>query len=183
MRNIRDYKAKIRDDKETLGSSSPFNIVKGNFSLSTFTHSEISELYSQHTAATGQIFEPQAVDYIFEQTDGQPWLVNAIACECVENNSKKNYSTPITQEMAKTAINTLVLNRPTHFDSLLERLKEPRVRKIIEPLILNNSMFGNTDDFLYTKNLGLIRNDRDKTEIANPIYSEIMVKKFNPENL
>ena len=27
MRNIRDYKARIRDDRETLGSASPFNIV------------------------------------------------------------------------------------------------------------------------------------------------------------
>ena len=27
MRNIRDYKAKVRPDSDTLGSASPFNIV------------------------------------------------------------------------------------------------------------------------------------------------------------
>lgn len=179
MRNIRDYKAKIRDDRETLGSSSPFNIVKESFSLSTFTHSEVSELYSQHTAATGQIFEQQAVDYIFEQTDGQPWLVNAIACECIEKICKKDYSIPITQEMAKTAINTLVLNRPTHFDSLMERLKEERVRKIIEPLILGENVDVTTDDYLYVRDLGLIKEFNKSVIPSNLIYSEVIVRFIN----
>jgi hypothetical protein len=179
MRNIRDYKAKIRDDKETLGSSSPFNIVSETFNLSTFTHSELSEFYSQHTAATGQVFEPQAVDCIFEQTDGQPWLVNAIAKECVEKICKKDYSIPITQEMAKTAINTLVLNRPTHFDSLLERLKEHRVRKIIESLILGENVDVTTDDYLYVHDLGLIKESSKGVIPSNLIYSEIIVRFIN----
>jgi hypothetical protein len=179
MRNIRDYKAKIRDDKETLGSSSPFNIVSESFNLSTFTHSEVAELYNQHTTATGQTFEPQTVDYIFEQTSGQPWLVNAIARECIGNICKKDYSIPITQEMAKTAINTLVLNRPTHFDSLLERLKEPRVSKIIKPLILGENVDVSTDDYLYARDLGLIK-ESDKGVIpSNLIYSEVIVRFVN----
>ena len=84
MRNLRDYKAKIRPDSATLGSASPFNIIKESFNLRNFTEAEINDLYAQHTAETGLVFEPKAVEYIFEQTQGQPWLVNAIACECVE---------------------------------------------------------------------------------------------------
>jgi hypothetical protein len=33
MRNIRDYKGKIREDRETVGSASPFNIVKASKTL------------------------------------------------------------------------------------------------------------------------------------------------------
>ncbi|MDR1812255.1 MAG: AAA-like domain-containing protein, partial [Candidatus Fibromonas sp.] len=60
MRNIRDYKAQIRLDSATLGSASPFNIVKESFNLRNFIKTEVAELYAQHTAETGQIFEPQA---------------------------------------------------------------------------------------------------------------------------
>jgi hypothetical protein len=181
MRNIRDYKARIRDDSVTLGSSSPFNIVKESLSIKTFTRNEVSELYSQHTAETGQIFEPQAVNYIFEQTDGQPWLVNAVARECVEKICKKDYSIPITGEMAKAAINTLILKRPTHFDSLMERLKEKRVRKVIQPLILGEDIIDKTaDDYLYARDLGLIKESGNGlVEPANQIYAEIIIRMLS----
>ena len=181
MRNIRDYKARIRDDSVTLGSSSPFNIVKESLSIKTFTRNEVSELYSQHTAETGQIFEPQAVNYIFEQTDGQPWLVNAVARECVEKICKKDYSIPITGEMAKAAINTLILKRPTHFDSLMERLKEERVRKVIQPLILGEDIIDKTaDDYLYARDLGLIKESGNGlVEPANQIYAEIIIRMLS----
>jgi len=178
MRNIRDYKARIRDNSATLGSASPFNIVTESLSINTFTKDEISELYSKHTANTGQVFEPQAVDYIFEQTSGQPWLVNAIARECVEKICKKDYTIPITQEMAKTAINALILKRPTHFDSLMERLKEDRIRRVIQPLILGDDVMDKAaDDYLYTRDLGLIKESSGGlVEPANQIYAEIIIR-------
>jgi len=181
MRNIRDYKAHIRGDSETLGSSSPFNIVKESLNLVNFTKEDVGRLYAQHTQETRQVFEPQATDYIFEQTQGQPWLVNAIACECVEKICKKDYTIPITSEMAKTAINNIILARGTHFDSLMERLKENRVRNIIEPLILGEAFIDkSSDDYLYTRDLGLIKDSGDGiVEPANPIYAEVIVRALN----
>ena len=32
MRDIRDYKAKMRPDSETIGSASPFNVISASFS-------------------------------------------------------------------------------------------------------------------------------------------------------
>ena len=181
MRNIRDYKASIRPDKETLGSASPFNIVKETLTLRNFTKQEISQLYSQHTKLTEQVFESDAEEFIFEQTQGQPWLVNAVACECVEKICKFDYSIPITKEMAKQAIHNIVLARGTHFDSLMERLKEPRVRRIIQPLMLGESFIDrSSDDFLYTRDLGLIKECGDKiVSPSNPIYAEIMVRALS----
>jgi len=182
MRNIRDYKARIRPEGETLGSSSPFNIVKESLNLRNFSKEEVIELYNQHTTATGQVFEPLATNYIYEQTQGQPWLVNAIACECVEKICKKDYSIQITIEMAKTAINNIILARGTHFDSLMERLKEDRVRKIIQPLILGDNMAVDriSDDYLYTRDLGLIREiGNGMVEPANKIYAETIIRYLN----
>jgi hypothetical protein len=84
MRNIRDYKSDIRDDGDTLGSASPFNIVKAIKKLRDFTVDEVAQLYAQHTGATGQIFPSAVVQKAYQETQGQPWLVNAIACEIVE---------------------------------------------------------------------------------------------------
>jgi hypothetical protein len=182
MRNIRDYRARIRPDSETLGSSSPFNIVTESLNLGNFSKEDAIVLYSQHTQETGQVFEPQATDYIFEQTQGQPWLVNAIARECVEKICRKDYAMPITREMARQAIQNIILARGTHFDSLMERLKEKRVRKVIQPLILGDNMAVDriSDDYLYTRDLGLIREAGNGTvEPANKIYAEIIIRYLN----
>jgi len=181
MRNIRDYKAHIRPDSETLGSASPFNIISETMALRNFTCEEVPELYSQHTAATGQVFEKSAIEFIFEQTQGQPWLVNAIAREAIEKICKFDYSITITQEMAKQAIQNIILARGTHFDSLMERLKEERVRKVIQPLILGEefAMDKLSDNFLYTRDLGLIKDYKGKTEPANPIYAELIIRAIN----
>ena len=180
MRNLRDYKSQVRPDIETLEGASPFNIAKEYINLRNFTKSEIAELYTQHTTETEQIFETEAVDYAFEQTQGQPWLVNAIACECVEKICKRDYTIPITQKMVREAIYNIILARGTHFDSLIKRLKEPRIRKVIEPLILGEEVKVYTsDDYLYAKDLGLIRDNNGEIEPANPIYAELIIRTLN----
>jgi hypothetical protein len=183
MRNIRDYKSRIRPDSATLGSASPFNIVTKALNLRNFTAAEVAELYTQHTTEIGQVFEPQAVDYAFEQTQGQPWLVNAVARECVEEINKRDYVTPITQSMAEQAVQNIILARGTHVDSLLERLKEPRVRRVIQPLITGEDILDRrqSDDYPFTKDLGLIRDDRGRVEPANPIYAELIIRALTAD--
>jgi hypothetical protein len=66
--SVGDYKASIRPDSDTLGNASPFNIVKKGLNLRNFTKDEVASLYAQHTAETGQVFEPQAVGCAFERT-------------------------------------------------------------------------------------------------------------------
>jgi type II secretory pathway predicted ATPase ExeA len=181
MRNIRDYKASIRPESATLGSASPFNIISETMTLSNFKYEEVAELYLQHTVATGQIFEKDAVEFIFEQTQGQPWLVNAIAREAVEKICKFDCSIAISKDMAKQAINDIVLARGTHFDSLMERLKEERVKSVIQPLILGEYVIDKTsDDYLYTRDLGLIKEvGKGFVEPANQIYAEIIIRMLS----
>ena len=128
MRNIRDFKVKIRQDSDTLGSASPFNIVSKSLTIKNFSKQEIADLYWQHTDVTGQIFEEQAIEQVYQETDGQPWLVNAIAREVSDEILKSDYSKKITANLIDVAIQNIILRRDTHIDSLLERLKEERVR-------------------------------------------------------
>ncbi|MDR2581843.1 MAG: hypothetical protein LBC85_12740 [Fibromonadaceae bacterium] len=107
--------------------------------------------------------------------------MNAIAREKKEKICKFDYSIAVTQDMAKQAIYNIVLARGTHFDSLMERLKEERIRKIIQPLILGEEFAVDklSDDYLYARDLGIIRDCGDQTEPANPIYAELIVRTLN----
>jgi hypothetical protein len=180
MHNIRDYKAQIRPDHTSLGSSSPFNIVTESLTLKNFTLEQVSEFYRQHTNATGQIFDDKAIKLIFKQTRGQPWLVNAIAREVIIKILQSDYSQPITVKLVHQAIKNIIRNRPTHIDSLLERLKEEPVRRVIEPMIIGESYLDRTtDDFFYTEDLGLIRVSKGRVIPSNPIYAEIIVRRLS----
>ncbi len=181
MRDVRDYKSNIRKGHETLGSKSPFNIISETFTLNNFTLEEITDLYNQHTTATGQVFEKQAVEYISEQTCGQPWLVNAIAKECI-NLLENNHTKPITKKLAKQAVQNITLRRDTHIDSLLDKLKEERVKSIIEPIIIstNHSNINyRSEDLQYCKDLGLIKEEKSVLKPANPIYSNVIIRELS----
>ena len=62
-------------------------------------------------------------------------------------------------EHVDLAIQTLILRRDTHIDNLLERLKEPRTQKVIEPMILGESQSYEylSDDYRYNLDLGLVK--------------------------
>jgi len=181
MRNIRDYKSDIRDDRETLGSYSPFNIVKASKTLRNFTLGEITQLYAQHTEITEQAFSPDVIQKVYDKTQGQPWLVNAIACEIVEQILEFDVSRKILPTQVEQAVQTIILRRDTHIDSLMERLKEKRVKKIVEPLIVGDSQRYDLldDDYQYVLDLGLLREKGKHIVPSNPIYGEVIIRTLS----
>ena len=179
MRDVRDYLARVRPDSESLGTASPFNVKTESLGLTNFTQDEIARLYAQHTEATGQAFEPDAVAHAWAMTRGQPWLVNAIGRQCVEKIHKFDYSKPVTKADVEEAKESIVRERGTHVDSLMERLKEPRVRRVVEPVILGSSRSAprNDDDYRYVLDLGILREDENSALVpGNPMYAEILLR-------
>ena len=176
MLDVRDYKAQIRPDGQSLGQVSPFNIIAEDMLIPNFTEADIAALYAQHTAATGQRFADGVVGAVWRWTRGQPWLVNAIANDCVTKIHGNRYGEPITIEDVETAKEAIIRRRDTHVDSLMERMREPRVRRIVEPLISGDKsdVTYNDDDYRYITDLGLLRVDRGALVPANPMYAEII---------
>ena len=176
MLDVRDYKAQIRPDGQSLGQISPFNIIRKDMLIPNFTESNIAALYAQHTAETGQRFADGVVEAVWRWTRGQPWLVNAIGCECVEEIHGNRHGETITVEDVEAAKEAIIRRRDTHVDSLMERMREPRVRRIVEPLISGDKsdVTYNDDDYRYITDLGLLRVDRGALVPANPMYAEII---------
>jgi hypothetical protein len=182
IRNLRDYRIHSGSTKEVITGGSAFNIKAESLTLGDFSRDEMEALYAQHTAATGQIFTREALDDAWLYTHGQPWLVNALGLEaCFRMKSALDRTLPIDAEHLREAKERLVLRRDTHLDQLTERLKEARVRRVIEPMLtgVGNEGQEENDDVLYCRDLGLIRIERGHTlVISNAIYREIIPREL-----
>jgi len=176
LRDVREYKAAAGGNPSRLGTSSPFNIKLKSLRLGDFTPDEVAELYDQHTADTGQPFSVGAVKHAYNLTGGQPWLVNALAHEVIEEIGIPAPAL-ITVEHLEQAKERLILARATHLDSLAARLAEPRVQKILGPVLAGDvlDLEPYDDDVTYLRDLGLIAPDAP-VRVANPIYREVIAR-------
>ncbi|MCX5925118.1 MAG: AAA-like domain-containing protein [Candidatus Dependentiae bacterium] len=179
VRDVRDYRIWSHEDQQMILGGSAFNIKAQSLRLSDFTQSQVRDLYRQHTAATGQHFDDDAIAYAFEITQGQPWLVNALAYQaCFVMVTDRTQT--ITKEIIEQAKEALILRRDTHLDVLVDRLQEPRVRHIIDAIItgIDTSIDFPSDDIQYALDLGLIARRNNNLVIANPIYQEVLPREL-----
>ena len=180
MRDVRDYRIQLRTDTESLGTASPFNIKTRSLTLRNFTEEEAQELLTQHTKETEQEFGRDAQEAIFEQTQGQPWLVNALASQLTTSYDAlvPDRRVTVTREQVLEARDMLIERRDTHLDSLVARLQDGRIRRVIEPILVGEAAFDPAfnDDFVYTRDLGLVTTRNGNVVIANPIYQEIILR-------
>ncbi|NJN65891.1 MAG: AAA family ATPase [Chloroflexaceae bacterium] len=174
LRDVRDYKV-ASGGSDRLHTASPFNIKAESLTLRNFTAAEVAALYQQHTDETGQVFTPDATARAFYLTQGQPWLVNALARQLTEV-LVPDQALPITPAHVDQAKELLIQRQDTHLDSLAERLRDPRIRQVIEPMLAGQTVPDiPVDTIRLVQDLGLCRTDPlDGLVVANPIYREII---------
>jgi hypothetical protein len=177
QRQVRDYALREEDRRAVawLATSSPFNVTAEATTLGSFSEAEVGELLAQHTAATGQPFATEAVARIFELGQGHPWLTNALA-ERVVDHDVMDRGVEVTAAHVDAAKEVIILERRTHIDSLVARLREERVRRIIAPMLVGGRATGDVldDDFAYVVGLGLVQLREGQWVIANRIYQEVI---------
>jgi hypothetical protein len=181
VRDVRDYRIHASSEKDIITGGSAFNIRSESLRLGDFSRQDIETLYSQHTEETGQVFEKAALDAAWQLTEGQPWIVNALAYEaCSRMPEGKDRSRPITAEMISQAKENIILRRETHLDQLADKLREDRVRRVIEPMLAGEFIPATVpeDDILYCLDLGLVRRTNSGVQVANPIYAEIIPRQL-----
>ena len=174
VRDVRDYKV-ASGGSTRLGTASPFNIKIESLTLSNFTEEDVRELYQQHTSETGQFFTQTAIHRAFELTQGQPWLINALARQLVEV-IVPDVAKDIEAEHVEQAKESLIRRKDTHLDSLVHLLQEERVRAVMEPMLAGQDL-GSVpqDDVQFLLDLGLCKmSPLGGMVIANPIYQEIL---------
>ncbi len=178
VRDVRDYRIHASSEKEVITGGSAFNVKARSLRLGDFTRTEVEALLGQHTAETGQQFAPRALRAVWEQTRGQPWLVNALALEmCFSSGMPKEPGEPLSERDVFEAREALILRRETHLDQLADKLREPRVRRVIEPLLSGGDAEYGDLDREYVRDLGLVAPD-PPLRFANPVYGEVVPREL-----
>ena len=179
VRDVRDYRIHSSSEGEGVAGGSAFNIKAESLRLGDFGRPDVEALLGQHTAETGQTFLPEALDRVWTQTQGQPWLVNALCDQaCFQTERGRDRERPITEADILEAQEQLILKRVVHLDQLADKLREDRVRRVIEPLLSGTERRLYSDrDLEYARDLGLIARD-DPPRMANPIYTEVVPREL-----
>ena len=160
----------------SLPSTSPFNIVDDSLRLGDFSEDQVRALLGQHTEETGQRFAEDAFDEIWESTLGQPWLVNALADEAgFRDAGGRDRSRALTGSAIRAARERLILRAPAHFRQIADRLREERVRRVLDPVLASVEAKPDftQDDARYVGDIGLVT-AKPPIRIANPIYREVI---------
>ena len=178
VRALRDYRIHA-SEKEPVAGGSAFNISAKALRLGDFSENETRALLLQHTEETGQEFTPAARAAVWQQTRGQRWLVNALAAEaCFESEAGRDRARPIDEADILDARESLVVGRRTHLEQLADKLKEERVRRVVEPILAGRSEAEYDDrDLEYVRDLGLVSRDSPPA-MANPIYAEVAPREL-----
>ena len=179
VRDVRDYRIRSGSTGDAVMGGSAFNVSAASLRLGSFSREEVDILLGQHTAETGQGFEPDAKDLIWNRTLGQPWLVNAL-CEraCFRGHSGTGRRRSVKSEDILEAQEELIQGRVVHLDQLADKLREERVRRVVEPLLSGvPERHYSARDLEYARDLGLVALDTP-VRIANPIYAEVVPREL-----
>ena len=177
VRDIRDYRIRSSSG-ELIAGGSPFNVSAKSLRLGDFSQEETFALMAQHTEETGQAFSPAAREAVWAQTQGQPWLVNALcAGACFENEAGRDRSRTIEEEDIFAVREELILSRCTHLDQLAHKLEEERVQRVVKPILSGGEAEHQVQDLEYVRDLGLI-DAHNPPRIANPIYAEVVPREL-----
>ncbi len=181
VRDLQDYRIHSSSEKSPITGGSAFNIKAKSLRLGDFSRRETETLLLAHTRESGQSFTRTALDLVWNLTAGQPWLVNALAyAACFGSKTGRDRSQPITDTQILAAKEQLILDRVTHLDQLADKLREPRVRRVVEPILRGDELdeAATRDDIQYVVDLGLVRRGSEGPQIANPIYREVVPREL-----
>ncbi len=164
--------------KLVVGGVSPFNIAD-HVELHPFSLKNVRDLYGQYTAETNQPFTEAAVKRVYEETNGQTWLVNRLGT-ILTVNIKPGTVEPIDENDVEKAIALLLEEKNDHFDNLYEKA-ELYKETFIEIVFDNVKYIPYNKDQNWLEQYGLIKNKDGKAVVANNIYKAVFVKTFFEE--
>jgi hypothetical protein len=161
--------------KLIVGGVSPFNIAD-QVDLPPFSLRNVHDLFSQYTEETNQPFSEEAVKKIYEETEGQPWLVNRLGT-ILTVDVKPETVEPIEKKDVEKAIEILLLEKNHHFDNLYEKAK--LYKETFVEVVFDNVIYSPyQEDQSWLEQYGLLKNKEGHAIVANNIYKSMFTKVF-----
>jgi hypothetical protein len=161
--------------KLIVGGVSPFNIAD-QVGLPPFSLKNVRDLYAQYTEETNQPFADEAVEAVYTETAGQPWLVNRLGT-ILTVEIKPETTETITQEDVAEAVEILLYEENSHFDNISEKAKQ--YKETFMDVVFNGVEYipGDEEQSLLLTH-GLIKAEGKAIRVSNPIYKKRFTKTF-----
>ncbi len=177
MRDLKDYVTAAKGGIPP-NPGSPFNIKEDSATLSNFSKNDIIKLFAQRTEETGQQITPEALDYVYDQSKGQPWIVNSLFKRATLRILDADSRETVTIDHIMQAREQMIMARETHLDALGERLKDPRIKNVIQTILTGepDPAMAEGEAFRLCLDLGLVCIENGTPGIANPIYRETLAR-------
>jgi len=165
--------------KLIVGGVSPFNIAD-QVKLPPFTLKNVRDLYAQYTEETNQVFTEESVKKVFDETAGQPWLVNRLGT-ILTVDIKPQTTDPITAEDVEKAVEILLYEENSHFDNISEKAKQ--YKETFINIVFDGVEYipGDEEQSLLLTH-GLIKAEGKNIRVSNPVYKKRFTKTFFRES-
>jgi len=161
--------------KLIVGGVSPFNIAD-QVKLPPFTLKNVHDLYAQYTDETNQPFTEEAVNRVYEETAGQPWLVNRLGT-ILTVNIRSETADPITVEDVEQGVEKLLYEENSHFDNITEKAKQFK-ETFIEVVFDGVEYIPGDEEQSLLLTHGLIKAEGKGLRVSNPIYKKRFTRTF-----
>jgi len=160
-------------------SSSPFNVADV-FKIAYFTFEETFDLIQQYIQESGQIFEADVIQAIYDNTRGQPGLTCALCDHMIQE--KADHDQPIAMGDFDKTLKHFLIERPDK--NIVNIVRKAREKQDFMLRLL----FGNapipysihTPTISYLTAHGVIDNVDGFVDIPVPLYSKCLVTAFRP---
>ncbi len=163
-----------------LTSASPFNVAD-ELELPYFTLAEVEELTGQHTTETGQPFAAAVVRAIYENTQGQPGLVNAL-CHYLVTEMVPDRSQSVTLTVFYPTLKHFLTARfDKNISNIVQKVREQRefmLRILFDDTPIPFTV--NDPNLAYLYAHGVIANVDGNVDVAVPLYSKALIAAFRP---
>ncbi|MDR0477942.1 MAG: PD-(D/E)XK nuclease domain-containing protein [Desulfobulbaceae bacterium] len=179
MRDLKDYITASKDGFAP-NPGSPFNIKEDSAVIGNFTKENVARLFAQRTEETGQGITEEALKYVWQQSQGQPWIVNNLFKRATMRVLPAGSAETVTLAHIEQAREQMINARETHLDALAHRLEDPRVRQVMETMMTGEAdmRLAQGEGFRLCLDLGLVETRRGVAQVANPIYREILAREM-----
>lgn len=165
------------------GSQSPFNIAD-QYELPYFTSVETEDLLRQHTVETGQPYAAELFQAVYQESEGQPFLVNRLG-QLLTETIVPERTAMIGRSHLRQAVDRLLQEDNAHFASIVSKAMPHR--SVLLPILFYDEKRTKFRDPV-TKELimyGVLRVVEDGfgnqiARIANPIYRKVLILAFTP---
>ena len=164
-----------------LDQASPFNVAD-ELEVPYFTRDEVRELIGQYEAESGQRFEKRVIDKLYENTLGQPGLVNAMCRELVERfctDRKKPVDMLCFRDMLDYFLTKRIDKNISNIVSKAMQQKEFMLKVLFSEEGIPFHIYDERIKFLHAN--GVVAKDaNDMVDVSIPIYKNALLAAFRP---